>query len=282
MITPSSDQVAPSGEGATVHVGTYNVLIPRDDNPAKAQSSWEHRKASVVETINASFDLVGLQECSTYPPHGQAGYLVEELTGRGWTGYYPWKTKLFADEFHERLPIFWRAELFKLLEAGQLLLSAWTPEELAEVPILEARYASFVKLQTMSGTILWFYTLHLQHFTDHGSAREVELALAKQEEAQRVLAAHIASSVREGETVVVAGDFNALQTSPVLAPLEHMNHYAQRKAHWEHNSFHDWTYPQTSEHIDHVLLAGPGAVCEAAIILSKASDHYPVRATLVL
>ena len=59
-----------------MRVGTYNVLIPRDDKADKAQMSWESRKAAVVETIDQGFDLVGLQECSTAPTHGQAGYQI--------------------------------------------------------------------------------------------------------------------------------------------------------------------------------------------------------------
>lgn len=266
-----------------MRVGSYNVLIPRDDRPNKAQESWESRKASVVETIDSSFDLVGLQECSTTPAHGQSSYLVEELTARGWTGYFPWESKLFADQFSERLPIFWRPELFTLLEAGQLLLSGWNQAELAEVPTLEARYASFVKLQTAVGGTLWFYTLHLQHETSHASEREIILAREKREQGQAVVAAHIEAHRSPGATVILGGDFNTPEIAPSLGAqggLRNIRNCAERVRDWHRNSFHDWEHPEHSEHIDHVLLSSPLRVLEAAIVQSNASDHHPVRAVL--
>lgn len=268
-----------------MRVGTYNVLIPRDDKADKAQMSWESRKAAVVETIDQGFDLVGLQECSTAPTHGQASYLLDELTARGWTGYYPWESKLFADEFHERLPIFWRPELFTLLDSGQILLSSWTDEELSETPILEARYASFVKLQAVNGAILWFYTLHLQHATENGSPREVLAAQSKQEQGQQRVAEHIRSHVLENETVVLGGDFNTPTLSTTLfesTGLENIVQRAKSVQNWDSNSFHDWSYPQDGAHIDHMLFAGPVSILEASMVQSSASDHFPVRAKVRL
>lgn len=261
------------------------MLVPRHDKPNKAQESWESRKASVVETIDSNFDLVGLQEVSSWPPHGQASYLVENLEPLGWTGYYPWAHKLFADEYSERIPIFWRPELFTLLDSGQFLLSGWNQAELALVPILEARYASFVKLQTADGSILWFYTLHLQHETTAASPIEAKYARAKREEGQQVLAKHIQRHRAPGETAIVAGDFNASEVSPVLSELVGLEDIAQRARsveNWRFNSFHDWRHPEDSEHIDHVLISGPGEVSEAAIVLSNASDHHPVQAIVGL
>lgn len=268
-----------------MRVGSYNVLIPRVDKLNKDQESWENRKAGVVDTIDFNFDLLGLQEVSSWPPYGQASYLVEELSARGWTGYYPWEQKLFADEFSDRVPIFWRSEMFTLLGHGQLLLSSWTPEELTQVPILEARYASFVKLQTADSKTLWFYNLHLQHETLQASAIESTLARAKREDAQQTLAAHIVSSCKQGETVVVAGDFNSSKVSSCLfeiARLENIVSRTEQVENWTANSFHDWRHPVDSEHIDHVLIAGPSTVIEASIVLSNFSDHHPVRAVLEL
>jgi len=269
-----------------VRVGSYNVLIPRDDRPNKAQESWERRKAAVIETIEVGFDLVGLQECSTFPPHRQAGYIVEKLRDRGWASYLPWDHKLFADDFHERIPIFWRPDLFELLDAGQLLLSSWTDEEIAEVPILENRYASFVKLLVKgSDHVLWFYTLHLQHETSRAGERELELAHEKREDGEHVVADHIHDHVGLGETVILGGDFNTVELSPYLferAGLRDVSELAGWVKHWERNSFHNWDHPLTGEHIDHMLIAGPARVEEAEIVHSNASDHHPVRAVIEL
>lgn len=266
-----------------MRVGSYNVLIPRDDSPGKAQDSWESRKASVVETIDSSFDLLGLQECSTAPHHRQSSYLVEELTARGWVGYLPWESKLFEDEFHERLPIFWRPELFELISSGQLLLSSWTEEELLSVPTLENRYASFVELRSRTcGSKLWFYTLHLQHQTATASEIEATLTELKREQSQTLLAEHMASAIARGETVVLGGDFNSPRVSGSLSSLANICSKADIVENWHLDSFHDWIHPENSEHIDHVLFAGPGRVRNASIVLSNASDHHPVRAILEL
>ena len=268
-----------------MRVGTYNVLIPKDHRADKPQESWEYRKASVIETIDQGFDLIGLQECSTASNSDQSDYILKELTSRGWTGYYPWESKLFPDEFHERLPIFWRPELFTLLDAGQLLLSSWTEEELSEVPILEARYASFVKLQAVTGAILWFYTLHLQHETEECSPGESAMARAKREQGQQRVAEHICNHVLEDEAVVLGGDFNTSTTSIVLfelAGLESIELRAEFVQNWDSNSFHDWESPRDGKHIDHILFAGPVLILEAAIVQSNASDHYPVKTRIRL
>jgi len=275
-----------SGRGYPLRVGSYNVLIPRDDRPNKAQESWEKRRAAVIETIEVGFDLVGLQECSTFPPHRQAGYIVEKLTDRGWTGYLPWEHKLFDDPFHERIPIFWRPALFELLDAGQLLLSSWTNEELAEVPILENRYASFVKLlHRESQQVVWFYTLHLQHETSRATEREAELAQEKREQGEHLVADHIHDHVALGETVILGGDFNAVDVSPYLhdrAGLEDVANLASVVKNWQRNSFHNWDHPLEGKHIDHMLIGGPARVEEAEIVHSNASDHHPVRAVIEL
>ena len=269
-----------------MRIGTYNVLVPRDDKPNKAQESWESRKAAVVETIDSSFDLVGLQEVSSWPPHGQALYLVEELEARGWTGYYPWDDhRFFSDEFHVRVPIFYRPELFEILESGQLLLSSWTEEELAVVPTLENRYASFLKLKTAEGGVLWFYTLHLQHVTATATPPQIELSRLKQEEGQRVVADHILRQRAPEDSVAVAGDFNTTETADSLrdiAGLANISELAESLENWSFDSFHDWVHPKRGEHIDHVLYAGSGSVLEASIVMSNSSDHHPVQAIVQL
>lgn len=261
-------------------IGTYNVLIPRTDTPGKGPDLWFERREDVVQTILEEFDLVGLQECSFNEEYQQGEFITEKLLEQGWETYTPSQHKLFADSFHERLPIFWRPEKFKVESAAQLLLSSWTQAELEQVPILENRYASFVKGRLVTGQRLLFITLHMQHQTATASRIEQSFANLKREEAQRRILTALMNSRKPEELVVIAGDFNT--SDPLLlleqAGLKEVSSIAKSLERWECNSFHDWAdpLPTGTEHFDRIFVTDELAGGRARIGESLASDHFPV------
>lgn len=264
-----------------VRAGTYNVLIPRTDTQGKGLGSWLSRREGVIETIDHDFDFVGLQECSFRKDHLQGQYIQEELAARGWEGYIPAAMKLFPDEFHERLPIFWRKGVFSMETQGQILLSSWTPEELRALPILENRYASYVSgTLTDSGIKLLFVTLHLQHTTANSTVLEQALTAQKRSDAQSVLKSFLHSR-QEGESIFVAGDFNTVEEPTALygrvTPAEFTATTLER---WEDDSFHDWEEPIGGGHLDKVLISSDLSGGILRIGDSRQSDHYPVTYTL--
>jgi endonuclease/exonuclease/phosphatase family metal-dependent hydrolase len=263
-----------------LRLGTYNVLIPRTDTQGKGISSWLSRREGVIETIDHDFDFVGLQECSFHETHLQGQYIREQLTSRDWESYIPKDEKLFPDEFHERLPIFWRKGAFKLEEKGQLLLSSWTTQELEQVPILENRYGSYVAGKLMNGRKIIFVTVHLQHTTEKPSQLEMDLTALKRYEAHKVLRNFLDSRPMD-ESLFVAGDFNAPEEPRALharvIPAENVAASLER---WEHDSFHDWEHPMGSNHLDKVLVSRDLQGGHLRIGESRQSDHYLVSYTL--
>jgi endonuclease/exonuclease/phosphatase family metal-dependent hydrolase len=259
-------------------IGTYNVLIPRTDTPGKGVDLWLSRREDVVETILEEFDIVGLQECSFNEDYRQGEYITERLLEEGWHTYNPSEHKLFNDRFHERIPIFWRPEAFHVDSAAQLLMSSWTPEELEQVPILENRYASFVKGRLPGGKHLMFFTLHLQHQTSAASQLESSFAHLKREESQRRLLQALMKTRRAEESVVIAGDFNTGEPLRLLeqAGFKEISTVAKSLERWEHNSFHDWEAPLGGEHFDRVFVTPELEGGDARIGESLASDHFPV------
>lgn len=263
-----------------MRLGTYNVLIPRTDTQGKGLNSWLSRREGVIETIDSDFDFVGLQECSFHEDHLQGQYIRDELAARGWDSYIPQEHKPFSDEFHERLPIFWRPGIFTAKETGQLLLSSWTAAELASVPILENRYASYVGGQLSDGRRLLFVTLHLQHTTAAPTAAELKLTKVKRVEAHRVLRDFLATRPMD-ESIFVAGDFNSVVTPDELigrvVPAENVASTLER---WENDSFHDWEVPIGGGHLDKLLVSSDLSGGILRIEESRQSDHYPVSYTL--
>lgn len=259
-----------------MRLGTYNVLIPRTDTQGKGLSSWLSRREGVIETIEADFDFVGLQECSFHEDHLQGQYIRDELTARGWDSYIPQDTKSFADEFHERLPIFWRKGMFTVEEEGQLLLSSWNEAELALVPILENRYASYVSGRLFDGRKLLFVTLHLQHTTATPTPVESILTAGKRLEAQGVLRQFLEARPVD-ESIFVAGDFNAVDEPSSLYGRVILGELAaERLERWPHDSFHDWEESIGGGHLDKVLISSDLSGGILRIEESRQSDHYPV------
>lgn len=262
----------------TPRIGTYNVLIPRTDTPVNEAHSWRERREAVVNTIVDEFEIVGLQECNFGEAYEQGEFIVEELERRHWQSYIPSKVKLFNDHFHERLPIFWKPEIFELEEAGQIELSSWSPHELEQVPILEKRYSSFIKGRLHDGRSLLFFTLHLQHAIANASPLELALARMKREESQSRLLQTLGAKVHAHYLVIVAGDFNTAE--PLFnfeeSLLLEVAKAAKVKERWSYNSFHDWKAPAAGKHIDRIFVTAELAGGVAKIGTSLASDHFPV------
>lgn len=263
-------------------IGTYNVLIPRTDKPGKGPEFWFKRREAVVQTILDEFDIVGLQECSFGKPYKQGEFITDRLLAKGWATYNPSKHKLFDDLFHERLPIFWRPDAFTLEDAGQLLMSSWTPAELEQVPILENRYASFVKGELASGQKLTFFTLHMQHQTATASSLEQICTHHKREESQQRIVEAFQNVENMDGLVIVAGDFNTAESQRLLeqAGLQEVSSSASFLERWEHNSFHDWKAPLKGKHFDRIFVTSKLGGGIARIGESLASDHFPVSYTL--
>jgi endonuclease/exonuclease/phosphatase family metal-dependent hydrolase len=159
-------------------------------------------------------------------------------------------------------------------------MSSWTPQELEQVPILENRYASFVKGKLPSGKSLIFFTLHLQHQTATASQIETSFARLKREESQRRLLQALINTRRPDESVVIAGDFNTCDPLLLLeqSGFKEISSVAKSLERWDHNSFHDWEspLPRESAHFDRIFVTPELANGEARIGESLASDHFPV------
>lgn len=270
---------------ASITLGTYNILVPRPQTKEKTHS-WDNRKREVVSTIVNNFDIVGLQEVDTNPAYQQSFYMLEEMVKHGWEAYMPGVThKTEHDsttQFHSRVPIFWNPQILHPLSLHSILLSNAYPSEEKETPIVENRYCSYGLFETYNGKTLFFATHHLQHGFDHGIAEQV-MAARKQADALKILG-NLAETMND-HPVVIAGDFN--NTNPwslldVNYGLQNSFDVASEVSEQKFNSFHNWQNPLLldSSHIDHVFVNDKVQVEKAAVILSKASDHYPIQVTV--
>lgn len=264
--------------------GTYNVLIPRPDKENKGLQSWLSRRKGVVSTIDERFDFVGLQECSFDQRHRQGEYITEELSARGWDSYLAEDSGRFTDEFHERVPIFWRRGLFTPEQAGQVLLSSWSEKELEKVPTLENRYGTYVKGHLSSGLPFAFLNVHLQHTRAEANSHELHITAMKRQESYRKMLMVMHNLHGEKAEFMVVGDFNSPQEPTHFRDygLLSVHEVARGVEHWESNSFHNWEYPSLSQHLDKMYVTSGLRGGLARIELSDASDHYPVSYAITL
>lgn len=268
--------------------GSYNILIPRPDKKEKGHL-WENRKEELIQTIINNTDVIGLQEYDTSSAFDQGKYVEEELFSRGWQGYLPQydESSEFTDEFHHRLPIFWREDIFTKVNCGIFKLSGFSLMEQYATPIVEDRYCSWVDLaEKVSGKQVRIYNLHQQQHTVSASSAEKTMAYKKQYDGLVNLSSHIKQV--EGN-VIVLGDFNNIDVPSWFIHNTGLTEAWDKVAadfafNKQFNSFHNWLVPlnEESEHIDHILVSPSVEVSRVEVVLSDASDHFPLVATVSL
>lgn len=255
-------------EPAPLRVATFNIRYgSADDGPDR----WELRRPRVARTLaELDADLVGLQEAEAF----QVRWLLEQLPRYAATGVHRDDGRLGG----EACPLLFDRTRFTLAESRTVWLSD-TPEVPGSrsygnvLPRIATR-ARLVEFST--GRALSVIVVHL----DHASPAAREASARQLLETSRAL-------LREGEPLVLLGDFNATLDSPplelLLAPRGPF-----RDALAEHLPDRPGTFtgfdpasdggPRT---IDHLLLAGPGRVLAAGIDTRRIdgrypSDHFPV------
>ncbi len=264
-----------SAAAVELKVMTFNI---RWDGLDRDSDSWEQRKSGVVELLRRhSPDAFALQESSP----SQTQYLKKSLSN-----YH-----IFSPS-HQRAiyqPIFVRSDRLGLNSQG----SFWVVEE-SELQG-GTRRCTWVRLvEAASGRGLYIFNLHL----DGRSANSQNFSVVKlmEEVARR----------RFKDPFLVMGDFNAVETRPVISflrgktPLRGqggrvvVNSIALRDAVREiiptgraPGTFHKYTGNVDGPRIDYIFVSDGIIIRGAATVFDSTngrfpSDHFPVVAEIAL
>jgi endonuclease/exonuclease/phosphatase family metal-dependent hydrolase len=261
----------------TFTIASYNIQIPT----VKTEfHSWSSRKKNLLELLPTLGDVIALQEVS-YCETRQGHSVSECLQAHGFEGYEPalMEPQLFPDEFHHRVPIFWKKDKFRVINANMRLVSTGTPEEQELFPNMENRYCSHVKLQALdTGEIFHVFNVHQQHVVEADLSSIVEYVQVQKKSLSN-LEAYVANEVNGDELVFAVGDYN--MPSPGLDGLAPASKLAAERKNAFYNSYHGYRtpLPEEGKNIDHILTnAEPSDVLLYQTVLDfVSSDHNPIQ-----
>jgi len=270
--------VAVSLDGSMeVEVMTFNLRY--ENRGDRGRRAWRNRVVGIVGMLEREkIEILGIQEglhgqvadlWASMPEYSFVGVGRDDGKRKGeYTGIFFRKDRFVADDVNQGT--FWLSE---------------SPDQPGSVSWgnLIPRVASWVRLvDRSSGQALWVLNTHFDHISQ-----------ASRDKGVRLIVRRLAEMNRNGEAVVLMGDFNATERNSAVRYLSE-NHpndgfeglketfdvlYPREKA---RGTLHFWMNdPHRQWKVDHIFVSKQAKVLEAGILKSGEpylSDHFPVRA----
>lgn len=250
-----------------IKVISFNVRLSVNDT-FDGENNWKYRKEGAVKLIqNESPDLFGLQEAL----YNQALYMEENLPE--YTKYGVDREGGLEKGEAESCALFYRTDRFKELEKGTFWLS-----ETPDVPSKgwDADYRRVVtwillKEKGLFGKKILYMNTHFDH-----KGKEARLQSGK------LVVERIGEIAKNGEVVILTGDFNAKIEDPSLAPIRKTLDYSREKAPVTDSlgTFNNWGKNENVTIIDHIFYRGVTPERYRVITddygVPYISDHYPI------
>jgi endonuclease/exonuclease/phosphatase family metal-dependent hydrolase len=251
---------------------SFNI---RYDNPEDGPSAWPHRVEWVAnEMVKA--DLIGAQEALAH----QVDQLATQLSGYEWVGV----GRDDGEDAGEFVPIFYKAEVFELLDTVTFWLS-----ETPDVPGSRGWDAALPRIATAAylsvrGTDFRFWVINA-HFDHRGNQARLESA--------KLLTSH-ARMLAEDAPVLMLGDFNTTPETEVYAALttdllQDARTVSKNPPEGPIGTFSGFVErePLPEARIDYVFVSPAWVVqsYEAVVAISESryvSDHLPVKVRIRL
>lgn len=254
--------------GRDISVMSYNIRFGKAKD---GDNHWEKRKkATPIMLRECSPDVFGVQECLPF----QADFILEE--NPEYEGYGIGRDDGVKGE---RTEIFWKKNLFTLVDKGTFWLSD-TPD----VPSVgwdgrHSRTATWVILEFKRGKRRFmFVNTHLDHIGKVAPRNGLELICEK-----------IASINKKRLPVVLTGDFNLPDNDKVVlefnARMSNARLTAKRSLD-DKGSFHAYGKRTERDVIDYIYYNGFNRCLQFKTVdeqyagVKYISDHYPIMAVL--
>jgi endonuclease/exonuclease/phosphatase family metal-dependent hydrolase len=208
--------------GEPIRVLTFNILCAGWEPEPKKDYSWEKRLPIVIDVMknfpdgNGHYDFIGTQETANNPAkpeYHQVKQLADAMTGYG-SLFAPCGGKL--DKFSLTNMIFWKKDRWEIdpNDSGTFWLSS-TPDIPGSNDWVEKNkggercvtYGLFHELGSngRTGKKVYFFNTHLNVHVETARLRSAILIMDK-----------IKNRKSQDAPVIVTGDFNSLQNSPLI------------------------------------------------------------------
>lgn len=270
VITPFAIQGANTHEDATFVAASYNL---RQSNRSDSlQGDGWGRRLPVLATLIRfhGFDIFGTQEGFLH----QLDSLVTRLPGYAYTG----KARDDGKTLGEHSAIFYRTDLFELLDSGDFWLSETPDRPGLGWDAACVRICSWGKFRHKpSGREFLFFNLHMDHVGKTARIESARLVRSKFNE------------IAPGCPAIVTGDFNVDQTSPAYQTMISggalSDSYEVAELRYAPNgTFNNYrTDEYTPSRIDHVFVT-PGIKVKKYGVLTdtyRTDDRGALKANLI-
>lgn len=258
---------APQNE-AEIRIMNYNVrcLSPLD----LGKKNWYYRADLIAESIEtAAPTIIGFQEVTNW----QYDYLVETFVDFDSIITYREDT---ANA--EGCPIFYRTDLYSLIDKGSFWLSE-TPEVMSkDWGAAHYRICSYVILKdNASGNEFVVFNTHLDHVSDEARINGIQVVLDKIQEF-------------DSRPAILMGDLNAEESSKTYESAT--NAFLDAKYETENTmtscTYQNWGEALDRNCIDYVMISPDSFDVEFYKVITDtydgvySSDHFPLLVSLTL
>ncbi|MCI0691248.1 endonuclease/exonuclease/phosphatase family protein [candidate division KSB1 bacterium] len=271
-----------SAAKAPIRVMTFNIRL---NTPTDSANAWPHRKEMVASMMRFHrADLTGVQEALK----DQMDDLTNLLPEFGWLGV----ARDDGREAGEYSAIFYLKERFAVLEQKTFWLSE-TPEKPGSMgwDAAYVRIVTWAKFQDKkTGKAFYHFNTHFDHLGEKARQESAKLLLQK------------IGEMTKAEPVIVTGDFNATEDSPVYEiltkgaigetapspshPLTDTRYVSARGHHGPDWTFHGFETVVDRPRIDYIFVSKNVKVARHGTLSDRwngryPSDHLPVLAELI-
>jgi endonuclease/exonuclease/phosphatase family metal-dependent hydrolase len=268
----------PAPAGNALRIATYNVHYIRLDEESGpwSRGDWDRRKTPLAAAAAATgADVMAFQEMESFSRASDGAvnlardWLLEALPGYGAAATGDWR------RFPSTQPIFYRRDRLEPLDQGWFFFSE-TPDAIysrtfdGSYPAF-ASWAQFRDLRTQARFRV--VNVHFDAFSPLNRRRSAAL-----------VAERLAPWISAGETVILAGDLNAIDG---MVPHDILERAGLAFAGVSGSTFHFGRGLNLFGAIDHIAYSGAERVAPPMVLRRRfggewPTDHYPVVVDLRL
>lgn len=268
-----SSQMEVSVAGSELKDGEIRVMscnLRCKNTSDLGKKSWYYRADLIMKNIQSEYPgIIGFQECTKY----QYPYLCESLPE-----YDSVITYRDSSKNAEGCPVFYRKDLYTLIDKGSFWLSE-TPDEMSiDWGSACYRICSYVVLEEKeSGKQFAVFNTHLDHISEEARINGIKVVLDKIEQFG-------------GMPSVLMGDFNAEEDSQTYRSA--VENFSDTKYLTEKTmtsaTYQNWGKALDNDCIDYVMVSKSGfTVNEYKVVQTTydgvyPSDHFPLSVSLNL
>lgn len=268
-----SSQMEVSVAGSELKDGEIRVMscnLRCKNTSDLGKKSWYYRADLIMKNIQDEYPgIIGFQECTKY----QYPYLCESLPE-----YDSVITYRDSSKNAEGCPVFYRKDLYTLIDKGSFWLSE-TPDEMSiDWGSACYRICSYVVLEEKeSGKQFAVFNTHLDHISEEARINGIKVVLDKIEQFG-------------GMPSVLMGDFNAEEDSETYRSA--VENFSDTKYLTEKTmtsaTYQNWGKALDNDCIDYVMVSKSGfTVNEYKVVQTTydgvyPSDHFPLSVSLNL